>query len=167
MWRRILEKFSRFPAQERVVMLLLERGFQVSPHGKVVSGSIEIPHTHIAREVGVDRRVVDAAASTIARDDELRQIFQNLQSILLLKSVAPLLGLGVVIITPTDASKVGIVKDVTGVIAAHGISIRQVVTDDPEFTQSPKLTVITECKLPGEAVDELLKLESVKEVTVY
>ncbi|MHC1589181.1 MAG: amino acid-binding protein [Methermicoccaceae archaeon] len=167
MWKRILKKFSRFPAQERVVLLLLERGFQVSSAGKVVSGGIEIPHTHIAREVGVDRRVVDAAASMIAEDDELRVVFQNLQSIPFLKNVAPFLGLGVVIITPTDASKVGIVKDVTGVIARHGISIRQVVTDDTQFTKNPKLTVITEGSLPGESVAELLALDNVKEVTVY
>ena len=72
-----------------------------------------------------------------------------------------------VIITPTDASRVGIVKEVTGVIANHGISIRQVVTDDTQFTENPKLTVITEGELPGEAVAEMLKLDSVKEVTVY
>ncbi|MHC1593576.1 MAG: amino acid-binding protein [Methermicoccaceae archaeon] len=167
MWKRILKKFSRFPAQERVVLLLLERGFQVSSAGKVVSGGIEIPHTHIAHEAGVDRRVVDAAASTIVGDEELKVVFQNLQSMPFLKDVAPFLGLGVVIITPTDASRVGIVKDVTGVIANHGISIRQVVTDDTQFTENPKLTVITEGELLGEAVAELLKLDSVKEVTVY
>ncbi len=53
MWAKILEKFSKFPAQEKIIRLLIERGFQVNTEGKVVSGGIEIPHTQIAKEVGV------------------------------------------------------------------------------------------------------------------
>jgi len=165
MWRKILEKFERYPARERVVRLILERGFQVR-NGKVVSGGIEIPHTHIAREIGVDRRVVDAAASHISKDEELREVFSRLSSVLFLRDVAPLLGLGVLVITPSDASEVGIVRDVTDVIARYGISVRQVVTDDPYFVESPKLTVITERKLPGEAIEEILKLNTVRAVSV-
>ncbi|RLG23007.1 amino acid-binding protein [Methanosarcinales archaeon] len=165
MWRKILSKFERYPAQERVVRLILERGFQVKD-GKVISGGIEIPHTHIAREVGVDRRVVDAAAHHISHDEELKEIFSRLSSVLFLRDIAPLLGLGVLIITPSDASEVGIVRDVTDVIARYGISVRQVVTDDPYFVESPRLTVITEKKIPGEAIEEILKLKTVRAVSV-
>jgi hypothetical protein len=165
MWRKILNKFERYPAQERVVRLILERGFQVKD-GKVISGGIEIPHTHIAREVGVDRRVVDAAAHHISYDEELKEIFSRLSSVLFLRDIAPLLGLGVLIITPSDASEVGIVRDVTDVIARYGISVRQVVTDDPYFVESPRLTVITENKIPGEAIEEILKLRTVRAVSV-
>ncbi|MCK4458241.1 MAG: amino acid-binding protein, partial [Methanosarcinales archaeon] len=67
MWDIILNKFKKYPAQEKVVRLLLKRGFQVTPDGKVVSGGIKLPHTQIANEIGVDRRAVDATASMIAQ----------------------------------------------------------------------------------------------------
>ena len=60
MWTIIQEKFKNHPAQEKVIRLLLERGFQINAQGRVVSGGIEIPHTQIANEIEVDRRVVDA-----------------------------------------------------------------------------------------------------------
>ena len=166
MWGRIMEYFKKYPAQERVIRLILERGYQVHS-GKITSGDVELPHTQIAREVEVDRRVVDAAAQRISMNPELSEIFSSLSSTLLLRDVAPLIGLGVIVVTPSDASEVGIVNQVTEVIARHGISVRQVVTDDPYFTESPKLTVICEQKLPGEAIEELLALQTVRELSVY
>jgi hypothetical protein len=56
----LLKKFEKYPAQAKVLKLLFERGFQVNEEGKVSSGSIEIVHTQLAKEAGVDRRVVDA-----------------------------------------------------------------------------------------------------------
>ncbi|MDI6888932.1 MAG: amino acid-binding protein [Methanocellales archaeon] len=167
MWAKIIEKFSKFPAQEKVIRLLIERGFQVNPEGKVVSGNIEIPHTQIAKEVGVDRRIVDATAEVVLGDDVLKKVLQNIRSVAFLRDVAPVLGLGVIVITPTDARKIGILGDVATVVAAHGISIRQAITDDPYFTDDPKLTIITDTKVPGTLVDALMKISSVKSVTVY
>ncbi|MDD2778312.1 MAG: amino acid-binding protein [Methanocellales archaeon] len=167
MWAEILKKFSHFPAQEKVVRLLLERGFQINSEGKIISGTIEIPHTQIAKEIGVDRRVVNATTRVILEDDKLRKVFQNLHSITFLKEVAPLLGLGVMIITPQDAQKTGILGDVASLIAEQGISIRQAVTDDPYFTENPKLTIITNEKASGDLINAMMKLSSVKSVTVY
>lgn len=167
MWTKIMERFSHFPAQEKICQLLLRRGFQVNPEGKVVSGTIEIPHTQIAKEVGVDRRVVDATIKAILGDETLRKVFQNIRSIAFLEHVAPLLGLGVIIIIPKNAQKTGILGEVATTIAKHNISIRQAVTDDPYFTENPKLTIITDTKVPGEVVDALMRLPSVKSVTVY
>jgi predicted regulator of amino acid metabolism with ACT domain len=59
MWQEILDKFKRFPAQEKVIRLILQRGFQINDASRVVSGRIEIPHAQIAKELDVDRRVVD------------------------------------------------------------------------------------------------------------
>ncbi|UZE92593.1 MAG: amino acid-binding protein [Methanosarcinales archaeon] len=167
MWAKILEKFSKFPAQEKVIRLLIERGFQVNTEGKVVSGSIEIPHTQVAKEVGVDRRVVDATAELVLGDELLKKVLQNIKSVAFLKDVAPVLGLGVIIITPTDAREKGILGNVATIVAKHGVSIRQAITDDPYFTDGPKLTIITDTKIPGTLVDALTKIPSVKSVTVY
>ncbi|MGP8336930.1 MAG: amino acid-binding protein [Methanosarcinaceae archaeon] len=167
MWSKVLKKFEKHPAQEKILKILFERGFQVNEKGKVVSGNIEIAHTQLAKEVGVDRRIVDSTTDTILSDELLRNIFQNVRSIPFLRDVAPLLGLGVVIITPDDAASAGILTDVSRVISDKNISIRQAVSDDPYFTDEPKLTIITDSKIPGNLVDAILSLKSVKGVSIY
>jgi predicted regulator of amino acid metabolism with ACT domain len=167
MWQEILNKFKRFPAQEKVIRLILQRGFQISDRGRVVSGEIEIPHAQIAKELDVDRRVVDTTAASIREDEDLWKIFRNVRSMTFLGDVAPVLGLGVIEITPTNAAKTGILGDVASAVARYGLSIRQAVSDDPYFVESPKLTIITEGKIPGDLVRLLMEIEGVKRVTVY
>lgn len=167
MWSIIQEKFKHHPAQEKVIRLLLERGFQINDEGRVVSGSIEIPHTQIAHEIGVDRRVVDATCETISKEPKLRQIFQNIHTIPFLKDVAPYLGLGVIIITPENAARKGLLGSVATAVAEHGTIIRQAVSDDPYLTENPRLTIITEGRVSGELVAALTKIKGVKSVTVY
>ena len=167
MWKTLLKKFEKYPAQIKVLKLLFERGFQVNEEGKVTSGSIEIAHTQLAKEVGVDRRVVDATTKTIISDEFLSTIFKNVHSIPFLRDVAPSLGLGVIIIIPEDASHVGILAEVAGLISKHNVSIRQAVSDDPYLTDNPRLTIITYRKVPGDLVDKILSLPSVKGVSIF
>ncbi|WP_292379101.1 amino acid-binding protein [Methanosarcina sp. UBA289] len=167
MWQKLLKKFEKYPAQAKVLKLLFERGFQVNEEGKVTSGSIEIAHTQLAKEAGVDRRVVDATTKTIVSDELLSTIFKNVHSIPFLKDVAPSLGLGVIIIIPEDAADVGILAEVAGLISGSKVSIRQAVSDDPYLTDNPRLTIITDKKVPGELVDKILELPSVKGVSIY
>jgi predicted regulator of amino acid metabolism with ACT domain len=167
MWREILAKFKRYPAQEKVVRLILERGFQVSERGRVVSGGIEIPHAQIAKELDVDRRVVDTTAAAIFEDEELWKIFKNVRSMTFLADVAPVVGLGVIEITPVNAVQTGLLGEVASAVAEYGLSIRQAVSDDPFFVEQPKLTIITEAKIPGELVRLLMDINGVRRVTVY
>ena len=166
MWQDILTKFKRFPAQEKVIRLILQRGFQINDEARIVSGHIEIPHAQIAKELDVDRRVVDTTAQAIREDEALRKVFKNVHSITFLGDVAPILGLGVIEITPVNAAKTGLLGDVASAVAGFGLSIRQAVSDDPYFVESPKLTIITEGKIPGELVGLLMEIEGVKRVTV-
>lgn len=167
MWQEILNKFRRFPAQEKVIRLILQRGFQINEEARVVSGQIEIPHAQIAKELGVDRRVVDTTAQAIREDGALYKIFKNIHSMTFLGDVAPILGLGVIEITPVNAAKTGLLGDVSGAVARYGLSIRQAVSDDPFFVESPRLTLITEGRIPGDLVRILMEIEGVKRVTVY
>ena len=167
MWTIIQEKFRNHPAQEKVIRLLLERGFQINSEGRVVSGSIELPHTQIANEIEVDRRVVDATCETISKDERLMQIFTNVRTMPFLRDVAPLIGLGVIVIAPDNASRKGLLGAVATAVAEHGITIRQAVSDDPYLTENPQLTIITEGKASGELVDSLTKIKGVKSVTLY
>jgi hypothetical protein len=162
MFTEIMEKFSDSPSQQRVIRLLLERGFSVNDEGRVVSGGIEIPNTGIAREVDVDRRVVDATTDAILADDELRPIFQNISAIPSLMDLAPVLDLSVLTVAVGDAEQPGIVATVTGAIADHDISIRQTISEDPEFTDEPRLYVITDEPIPGNLLNEIRDMPFVR-----
>ncbi len=167
MWTIIQETFRNHPAQEKVIRLLLERGFQINDEGHVVSGNIEIAHTQIAHEIDVDRRVVDATCETILGDEKLMQIFRHIRTIPFLRDVAPSLGLGVIIITPDNAARKGLLGSVATAVSEHGSSIRQAVSDDPYITENPRLTIITEGRVSGELVNTLTKIAGVKSVTVF
>jgi len=162
MFDEIMEKFEDSPSQQAVIRLLLERGFSVNDEGRVVSGGIEIPDTGIAREIGVDRRVVDATTDAILDDLELRRIFQNITAIPSLMDLAPVLDLTVLTVAVTDAEQSGIVAQVTGLIADRDISIRQTISEDPEFTDEPRLYVITDGELPGDLINDIRRLPFVR-----
>ena len=164
MFDEIMEKFEGSPSQQAVIRLLLERGFSVNDEGRVVSGGIEIPNTGIAREIGVDRRVVDSTTDVILDDPELRRIFQNITAIPSLMDLAPVLDLSVLTVWVDDETESGIVADVTTAIADRGISIRQVISEDPEFVDDPKLYVITDAALPGDLLVEIRELPYVRRV---
>lgn len=164
MFDEIMAKFAGSPGQQAVVRLLLERGFSVSSEGRVVSGGIEIPNTQVATEVGVDRRVVDSTTDALLDDDELRPIFRNISAVPSLKDLAPVLDLSVLTVAVGDAEGVGIVARVTTVIADHDVSIRQTISEDPEFTDEPRLSIITDEPLPGEVLTEIRELEFVRKL---
>ena len=164
MFDEIMRKFEDSPSQQAVIRLLLERGFSVNDGGRVVSGGIEIPNTGIAREIDVDRRVVDATTDAILADEELRRIFQNISAIPSLMDLAPVLDLTVLTVLPDDADRHGIVAAVTGVLADHDISIRQTISEDPEFTDEPRLYLVTDRPLDGEVINEIRELEFVRKI---
>lgn len=145
-----------------MIRLLLERGFSVNDDGRVVSGGIEIPNTGIAREIDVDRRVVDSTTDAILEDPELRRIFQNISQVPSLMDLAPVLDLTVLSIAVDDAEREGIVSQVTGTLADNGISIRQTISEDPEFTDEPRLYLVTDENLSGTVITDLRALEFVR-----
>ncbi|MFC7214330.1 amino acid-binding protein [Saliphagus sp. GCM10025334] len=164
MFDEIMEKFEGSPSQQAVIRLLLERGFSVNDEGRVVSGGIEIPNTGIAREIDVDRRVVDSTTDVILDDPELRRIFQNISQVPSLMDLAPVLDLTVLSIEVADAEQEGIVSSVTGILADHGISIRQTISEDPEFTDEPRLHLVTDEDLPGEVITDIRTLSFVRSI---
>lgn len=167
MWAKIRDIFEGNPAQLKVARILYKYGLRIKEEGDVVCGDIRIPAVQIAEEAGVDRRAVDATAETIFENEELREIFSNLRPVPYLKSVARQLGLGLIEIIPPDATRSGIISEVTEIISRHGLSVRQSITDDPYFTAQPKLTIITNEVIPGELIEDLRELPSVESVIVY
>jgi predicted regulator of amino acid metabolism with ACT domain len=167
MWGEIDEIFRGYPAQKNVAKYLLKMGFRVGKHKKVMCDNIEIAHTQIGKEVGVDRRVVGAAVGRILGNKKLMKIYANLESVAFLRRAAPAMELGVAVITVKNASKPGVIGAITSTIASHGVSIRQAVADDPYLSEKPVFTVITDTKIKGDLFEDLKNLEGVKKITIY
>ncbi|MEM3402059.1 MAG: chorismate mutase [Candidatus Hadarchaeales archaeon] len=166
-WEKILAAFKDYPAQLNVVRVLFDHGLRVREDGEIACGDIKVPAVHVAEAAGVDRRVVKATAKRILENKELMQIFGNLEPTVFLKSVAHRLGLGVIEIIPEDAARPGIISEVAGIISQMNVSIRQAIADDPYLVLHPKLTIITDAPVPGEVIEKIRKLGSVRSVIVY
>lgn len=167
MWSQIERYFKDLPAQLKVAKLLFERGFQIREDGKVVSGEIEMPHTQIAKEVGVERRAVDSAVQTILSKPELKRIYMNLRQVCSLQEVAREFDLGVIVFVPEDARQTGIIANVTKKVSERGLSIRQALAEDPSLSANPRLTLIIEGEIPPELISEIRKLPGTRSITVY
>ncbi len=166
MWLRVSEKFSDFPARLAVARKLVECGLRVSAEGRVLCGDVEVKEVSLAKAAGVDRRAVVATVNAISKDGELSQVFGGiLPAGAFLKNVAPLLGFGVIEVE-AHAEKSGIVAGATALLAKSKISIRQLHADDPELFENPKMTIITEKRVPGKLVNEFLKIRGVTKVSI-
>jgi len=166
-WSQIEAAFRGYPGELAVVRVLFMHGLRVSEDGRVMCGEMRIPSLQLARAAGTDRRTVKAAISRILADKTLRAVFTHLKPIPHLKDVGKELGWGVLEVIPRDAAKPGIVKQVVECISNRGISIRQVIADDPHLVPEPRLVIITEEPLPDEVIGEIRKLPSVYSVLLY
>ncbi len=165
MWE-IKEHFKDHSVQQQVVKFFLETGLSVK-NGKIYCNEVEMSPSRIGRVLDVDRRTVGAAVNTIENSEELSQIFSDLKATAFFKEVARDMDAGLIEIIPDDPHGVGILARVATKISDFGISIRQCITEDPEFTEEPKLYVITESPIPGEVVDDIKEEEGVESVIVY
>ena len=165
MWSTIENYFRPYPGRWKVVVHLIRQGLSVRD-GAVRSGEMEIPASSVARACGVDRRVVAATIDSIEADESIRSIFAELEPTLFLARAGPRMGYGVLEITVDDPSAPGIIHEVTSEIARMGISIRQVVADDPRFYDPPMLTIITEGPLPGELLSRIKAMKGVAQLII-
>jgi uncharacterized protein len=166
MWQVLIEHFRRYPAQERVVRLMIEHGLRIH-NNAICAGNIEIADTAIARAADVDRRIVRSTVETILADPRLSHVFSRLAPTLHLRDVAPDLGCGVVEISVADPRQPGILAGVSRIISEAHLSVRQAIVEDPDFTEEPKLVVVTEDRVPGAIIPLLQAVPGVRGVTVY
>lgn len=167
MWEKIKHKFEKYPARMEVARKIVEHGLRVGEKGNIYCGDIEISDVAIARATNVDRRSIKATVDTILEDPQLSKIFSNISPAgPLVKNIARDLGFGIVEIE-ADAGNPGIIARATDLIAGNTINIRQVHAGDPEFEENPRLTIITEKPVGSNLLNELLKIEGVKRVSIY
>jgi len=164
MWKKIVEKFERYPSQIVVAKEFLRLGISVR-NGKAYCGDIELVPTKIAEALDVDRKVVVSAIQNIESDEELRRVFSSLKPVANITEVARILGFGVLEVY-AESHKVGIVAGITSILAREGISIRFILAEDPELSVESKLTIVTDTKIPGRLVDEFLKVDGVQKIVI-
>ncbi|MEF8832417.1 MAG: amino acid-binding ACT domain protein [Candidatus Thermoplasmatota archaeon] len=165
MWE-IRKHFKDHSAQQKVVKFFLETGLSVKD-GEIYCNEVKMSPSRIGRVLDIDRRTVGAAVDTIESSEELSRIFSELKATAFYKEVAQNIDAGLIEIIPDDPHGVGILAGVAREISDFGISIRQCITEDPEFTEEAKLYVITESPVPGEVVDDIKDEEGVESVIVY
>jgi predicted regulator of amino acid metabolism with ACT domain len=167
MWSNIKKYLEHYPERLKVARVLVENGLSAKQN-KIYLNQIEIPPIRIARTAKVDRRTVTETLRMIQANRKLRLIFEELRPAgHSLKKIAKHLELGVVEITPVDASKSGILARAATILTQNNLSIRQAIVDDPELSPEPKLTIIVEKKIPGKMIPEFLKISGVAKVAIY
>jgi uncharacterized protein len=167
MWERIRDLFEAHPERLHVARFLLQNGLSVKGD-KIYVNEVEVPALKVARVVGVDRRTIKETIRAINMNKEIKPVFLGLESAgPSFRAVAKQMGLGVVEITSDNPNEIGILANAARVLAEHGINIRQALVDDPEMNPDPKLTLIGDRVIPGEAIPLILKIRGVAKVSVY
>ena len=166
MWRKIAKYFNPYPKRKKLAQKLLEYGLKVS-NGKIYCGEIELSDSKIGRAFDIDRRIITSTIKTISKEKDFQKVFSQLNPTCHLKDVAPDMNWGVIEIIPEDPSMPGILADVAKVVADAKISIRQAIVDDFEFSEEPRLFIVTEKQVPGILIPRIRKIIGVKAVVIY
>lgn len=164
--KKIKEYFREFTGQEKVARFLIETGLSVH-EGNIYCNGVNISPSKLGRLLEVDRRTVSSTVDTIESNPELAGIFRHLRATAFFKEVAMNTDAGLIEVIPTDPHRTGILAGISEVIAGLGISIRQSITEDPEFMEAPRLFIITEEPVPMEAIEDMRNVEGVMSVTIY
>lgn len=167
MWSKIKGHFRYSPARLKVAKAIIELGLNVSGDGSIFCGPIEIPPAKMAKALGVDRRVIVQTAKFILSEPELHEVYTKIKPAgPSFREVAKRFGFGVVVISAKPKT-VGIIARATSLIADKGISIRQILAEDPELFPEPKLMIITEREVPSTLIRRFTEIPGVTGVTIY
>ena len=167
MWRKINQKFEKYPARMSVAKKMLELGLSLGDDGKIYCGNLKISDKALATAANVDRRAIKSTIKVIEEDPELFDLFNNIVPAgTLLKNIAKIINLGVIEIEGSSKNE-GILAATTDLISKNGINIRQVYAEDSEMEDYPILTVITDGPIDGDLLKDFLKIKGVNRVSIY
>ncbi|MCF0226292.1 MAG: amino acid-binding protein [Methanobrevibacter sp.] len=167
MWEKLDEKFDKYPARMKVAKKMIELGLSLNKDGKIYCGNLKISDKSLATAADVDRRAIRSTINIIQNDPELYNLFSNIMPAgTLLKNIAKSLNLGVIEIEVTSENE-SILSAVTKIISDKKINIRQAYAEDIEIEEYPHLTIITNEIVPGETINEFLKIKGVNRVSIY
>ncbi len=164
--KNYLENFFKdSPSKLKVANKMVIYGISVKDK-KLFCNDVEIPYKSLATACGVDQRVIKSTVVMISEDPFLSKIFKGLGATVNLKDVSKDIGFGVVIISAVDYRKPGIIASVSKIISDFNVNIVQAIIEDPEYIEEPKLYIITEQPLPGEALPKIKNLKDIKSITL-
>lgn len=167
MWKETIEKFDKYPSQQKVVKKVLQLGLRIGEDKKIYSHDVEINMSSLAKSLNTDRRVIISTIENILKDEELKQIFTNIEPAgPVLSNISRQLGLGVIEIEGMS-EKCGILSNVSKLLAENRISINQAHITDPLISQVPHMILITDKIVNGDIMQDLLKIDGVSKVSIY
>jgi predicted regulator of amino acid metabolism with ACT domain len=167
MWKKTIEKFEKYPSQQKVIIKLLQLGLRVDENKKIYCEDVEINMSSLAKSINTDRRVIVSTINNILMDDDLKKIFSNITPAgPVLSKISQPLGLGVIEIEGM-AEKCGILSEVSKILADEKISIVQVYASDAYLTLNPHMTLITDKLIEGNIIQLLLNIDGVNKVSIY
>lgn len=169
MWKYIKDEFAKQPSQMKVLTKLISIGLRVvlvDDEVKIYCDDIEIKPNSLAKALKVDRRVVVEVMDKIVKDTTLAPFFRELFPVANLGRASSRMGFGVIQIVPDSATKPAIISGVSQIIAKEGISIRQVIMDDPEINEDPRGIIVTDSPVPPSLLPEIRKVPGVEAVVI-
>lgn len=153
------------PSQAHVAKYLLETGIRIQG-SKLYADRVAVSHSQVAAALGKDKRIVTSTVRTIENSPRLQSIYSKLKPSCNLIEVAPEMGWGIIEITLSDPALPGILGKVTTAIGETGVSIRQIIGEDPVFTMGT-IFIITESVLPGFCLEKLRDIDGVVKITLH
>ncbi|RLE80923.1 MAG: hypothetical protein DRJ51_04865 [Thermoprotei archaeon] len=165
-WERLEEKFGRSSKKMLVAKTIFKYGLRIDDKGQIFLGDIKIPYTSIAKPLGVDRRTVKETVFEILGDNILKDFFKNLEPAgPFLRRVSRILNYRCIAVEVFE-DRPGILAKVSGALAKRDVNVVQVIAEDPNLVENPKLYVIVKGEPPGEAISEILRDPNTKSVTI-
>jgi predicted regulator of amino acid metabolism with ACT domain len=150
----------------QIVKTLLKYGLSVREEDVYIGDKVKATVTSLAEEAGVDRRVVMDVLKQISKDDFLREFFLHLRPAgPSLVSVSRLLGYRCLVVEIFE-DKPGILAWVANALAEKNINILQVVAEDPNIYEEPKLYVVVSQPVPSEVIEKILQHPAIKRVSI-
>jgi predicted regulator of amino acid metabolism with ACT domain len=165
-WPDVKKRFERQFVRSDIVKKMIECGMRVSPDLKIYVDDVEVDYSAVANAVDVDRRVVKQTVEQIKENDFLYSIFSKVSPLgSSLVNVVSALGYKAIIVE-ADPRSPGVMSSVAGILAKHGLVVRQALADDPDMVPDAKLTMVVEGELTGEVMEDLEQLQSIRSIKI-
>lgn len=165
-WERVGSVLGGKEKRLRVVKLLLRYGLSARGDGVYVGEKVKVSLKSIAEEAGVDRRTVLETLRAVSSDPVLREFFEKLRPAgPSLVSVARVLGYRCLVVEIYE-DRPGILAWVSSALAERGINILQVVAEDPNIYEEPKMYVVVSQDIPEGVISKILQHPAIKRVSI-
>ena len=164
--QKIDEHLKGLYVQQKIAFLLLKNGLKIK-NDKIYCGTIEQSNSKIARAISVDYRAVTDTINRINQDPELKKFFSTIEPTADLRNTAQQLGWGVVEIIQKDPRVPQALAGISKIIADNNIVTKQMVVEDYELTEDPRVIIVTEAPIPFKLLAKMKSIEGVKGIIIY